>query len=142
MGSDQHPRILDDGCCYNVSVFTEHGSRMEQSAVEPWITAGYEKIKKADVGDGPSHRNDTQPAINLEPNGLTSFGSAETQMTQAASNSAPLPNLIYARAAESFEAPNRVPHLERSSSRNFARPVGGPSFWITTAGPPTSALSE
>jgi hypothetical protein len=31
-GSDRHPRILDDGCCYNVSVFTGRGSRMEQPA--------------------------------------------------------------------------------------------------------------
>ncbi|SHH16205.1 hypothetical protein SAMN05444169_6085 [Bradyrhizobium erythrophlei] len=79
----------------------------------PLVTKNKKAVAGLDVGDGLSHRNDTQPAINVGPNGLTSLGSAETQMTQAAPNSAPLPNLIYARAAESFETRNRVPHMER-----------------------------
>lgn len=51
-------------------------------------------------------------------------------MTQTAPNPAPLPNLTYARATESFEAwGGRYGTL---FSRNFARPIGGLPFSMAT----------
>lgn len=88
------------------------------------------------IGDGLLLGHDTQPAINVAAsskqrvsrNGLASPGGRDTQKSQAAANSVSLLNSAYAQATESFEARIGVPPVERPSSRNFARPVGGLSF--------------